>query len=54
MLVCHAALPALKQAGRGTIVNIASGAALRPLEQRARAGQIIHRPPSIRMDCPVM
>jgi hypothetical protein len=34
MLVCHAALPALKQAGSGTIVNIASGAALRPLEQR--------------------
>lgn len=32
MLVCHAALPALKQAGRGTIVKIASGAALRPLE----------------------
>ena len=29
MLVCHAALPALKRAGRGTIVNIASGAALR-------------------------
>ncbi len=34
MLVCRAALPALKQAGRGTIVNIASGAALRPLEHR--------------------
>ena len=34
MLVCAAALPALKSAGRGTIVTIASGAALRPLEQR--------------------
>jgi NAD(P)-dependent dehydrogenase (short-subunit alcohol dehydrogenase family) len=32
--VCHAALPALERAGRGTIVNIASGAALRPLEHR--------------------
>jgi NAD(P)-dependent dehydrogenase (short-subunit alcohol dehydrogenase family) len=34
MLVCHAALPLMKRAGRGTIVNIASGAGLRPLEQR--------------------
>ncbi len=34
MHVCAAALPALKAAGRGTIVTIASGAALRPLEQR--------------------
>jgi NAD(P)-dependent dehydrogenase (short-subunit alcohol dehydrogenase family) len=34
MFVCAAALPALKSAGRGTIVTIASGAALRPLEQR--------------------
>ena len=46
MLVCHAALPAMKQAGRGTIVNIASGAALRPLEQRtaycaAKAGLVM-------------
>jgi NAD(P)-dependent dehydrogenase (short-subunit alcohol dehydrogenase family) len=46
MLVCHAALPALRQAGRGTIVNIASGAALRPLEQRtaycaAKAGLVM-------------
>jgi NAD(P)-dependent dehydrogenase (short-subunit alcohol dehydrogenase family) len=46
MLVCHAALPALKEAGRGTIVNIASGAALRPLEQRtaycaAKAGLVM-------------
>jgi len=46
MLVCHAALPALKRAGRGTIVNIASGAALRPLEQRtaycaAKAGLVM-------------
>jgi NAD(P)-dependent dehydrogenase (short-subunit alcohol dehydrogenase family) len=46
MLVCHAALPAMKQAGRGTIVNIASGAGLRPLEQRtaycaAKAGLIM-------------
>ena len=32
--VCLAALPAMKQAGGGTIVNIASGAALRPLENR--------------------
>jgi NAD(P)-dependent dehydrogenase (short-subunit alcohol dehydrogenase family) len=46
MLVCHAAMPALKHAGRGTIVNIASGAALRPLEQRtaycaAKAGLVM-------------
>lgn len=46
MLVCHAALPALKQAGCGTIVNIASGAALRPLEHRtaycaAKAGLVM-------------
>jgi NAD(P)-dependent dehydrogenase (short-subunit alcohol dehydrogenase family) len=34
MFVYAAALPALKSAGRGTIVTIASGAALRPLEQR--------------------
>ncbi len=32
--VCSAALPELRRAGRGTIVNIASGAALRPLEHR--------------------
>jgi len=46
MLVCQAALPAMKRAGRGTIVNIASGAALRPLEQRtaycaAKAGLVM-------------
>ncbi len=46
MLVCQAALSALKQAGRGTIVNIASGAALRPLEHRtayctAKAGLVM-------------
>jgi NAD(P)-dependent dehydrogenase (short-subunit alcohol dehydrogenase family) len=46
MLVCHAALPALRQAGHGTIVNIASGAALRPLEHRtaycaAKAGLVM-------------
>jgi NAD(P)-dependent dehydrogenase (short-subunit alcohol dehydrogenase family) len=46
MLVCHAALPALREAARGTIVNIASGAALRPLEQRtaycaAKAGLVM-------------
>jgi NAD(P)-dependent dehydrogenase (short-subunit alcohol dehydrogenase family) len=46
VLVCHAALPSLKRAGRGTIVNIASGAALRPLEQRtaycaAKAGLVM-------------
>jgi len=34
MLVCQAALPALKAAGGATIVNIASGAALRPLSER--------------------
>ena len=34
-LVCLAALPALRESGHGTIVNIASGAALRPLENRA-------------------
>jgi len=33
-LVCRAALPALQESGHGTIVNIASGAALRPLENR--------------------
>jgi NAD(P)-dependent dehydrogenase (short-subunit alcohol dehydrogenase family) len=32
--VCRAALPHLRSAGGGTIVNIASAAALRPLEQR--------------------
>lgn len=32
--VCRAALPSLKAAGGGTIVNIASAAALRPLEHR--------------------
>lgn len=32
--VCRAALPELRRAGRGTIVNVASGAALRPLEHR--------------------
>ena len=46
MLVCQAALPLMKRAGRGTIVNIASGAGLRPLEQRtaycaAKAGLIM-------------
>lgn len=44
--VCRAALPALKQAGRGTVVNVASGAALRPLENRtaycaAKAGLVM-------------
>jgi NAD(P)-dependent dehydrogenase (short-subunit alcohol dehydrogenase family) len=44
--VCRAALAALKQAGRGTVVNIASGAALRPLEGRtaycaAKAGLVM-------------
>lgn len=32
--VCAAALPELRRAGSATIVNIASGAALRPLENR--------------------
>jgi NAD(P)-dependent dehydrogenase (short-subunit alcohol dehydrogenase family) len=46
VLVCHAALPAMRQAGRGSIVNIASGAALRPLEHRtaywaAKAGLVM-------------
>ena len=46
MLVCHAAVPAMKRAGRGTIVNIASGAGLRPLEHRtaycsAKAGLVM-------------
>jgi NAD(P)-dependent dehydrogenase (short-subunit alcohol dehydrogenase family) len=45
-LVCQAALPALKAAGSGTIVNIASAAALRPLGQRtaycaAKAGLVM-------------
>jgi NAD(P)-dependent dehydrogenase (short-subunit alcohol dehydrogenase family) len=44
--ICRAALPALKAAGRGTVVNIASGAALRPLENRtaycaAKAGLVM-------------
>jgi NAD(P)-dependent dehydrogenase (short-subunit alcohol dehydrogenase family) len=34
MLVCRAALPALRAAGSGTIVTVASGAALRPLPER--------------------
>ncbi len=34
VLVCGAALPALRAAGSGVIINIASGAGLRPLEQR--------------------
>ena len=46
MLVCHAAVPAMKAAARGTIVNIASGAGLRPLEHRtayctAKAGLVM-------------
>lgn len=45
-IVCHAAMPALRRAKRGTIVNIASGAALRPLENRtaycsAKAGLVM-------------
>lgn len=45
-LVCAAALPELRRAGSGTIVNIASGAALRPLEKRtaycaAKAGLVM-------------
>lgn len=44
--VCSAALPHLRAAGGGTIVNIASGAALRPLEHRtaycsAKAGLVM-------------
>jgi NAD(P)-dependent dehydrogenase (short-subunit alcohol dehydrogenase family) len=44
--VCSAALSALKAAGRGTIVNIASGAALRPIPNRtgycsAKAGLVM-------------
>lgn len=46
MLVCRAALPAMKEAGRGTIVAVASGAALRPLPNRtaycaAKAGVVM-------------
>ena len=46
MLVCRAALPAMKAAGRGTIVAVASGAALRPLPNRtaycaAKAGVVM-------------
>ena len=46
MFVCAAALPALKASGRGTIVMIASAAALRPLEKRtaycaAKAGLVM-------------
>jgi len=46
MLVCQAALPAMKAAGRGTIVAVASGAALRPLPNRtaycaAKAGVVM-------------
>jgi NAD(P)-dependent dehydrogenase (short-subunit alcohol dehydrogenase family) len=46
MLMCQAALSALTHAGGGTIVNIASGAALRPLEHRtaycaAKAGLVM-------------
>lgn len=32
--VCRAAVPAIRGAGGGTIVNVASGAGLRPLEKR--------------------
>jgi len=44
--VCKAALPFLKEAGESTIVHIASGAALRPLEARtaycaAKAGLVM-------------
>lgn len=46
MLVCRAALPALRAAGHGTIVAVASGAALRPLPNRtaycaAKAGVVM-------------
>jgi len=46
MMVCRAALEALARSGHGTIVNIASGAALRPLEHRtaycaAKAGLVM-------------
>jgi NAD(P)-dependent dehydrogenase (short-subunit alcohol dehydrogenase family) len=46
MLVCRAALEWLSSSGRATIVNIASGAALRPLEHRtaycaAKAGLVM-------------
>lgn len=46
MLVTQAALPALSEAGRGTVVAIASGAALRPLPNRtaycaAKAGVVM-------------
>lgn len=46
MLVCRAALPAMKAAGCGTIIAVASGAALRPLPNRtaycaAKAGVVM-------------
>lgn len=46
MHVCKAALPALQAQGRGTIVNVASGAGLRPLANRtaycaAKAGLVM-------------
>jgi NAD(P)-dependent dehydrogenase (short-subunit alcohol dehydrogenase family) len=34
-VVCQAALAALRKAGKGSIVNIASGAGLRPLDKRS-------------------
>lgn len=45
-LVCRAALPALRAAGGGTIVSVASGAGLRPLPERtaycaAKAGLVM-------------
>ena len=44
--LCYATVPYLRRAGRGTIVQIASGAALRPLPARsaycaAKAGQVM-------------
>ena len=46
MLVCRAALPAMRECGGGTILAIASGAALRPLPHRtaycaAKAGLVM-------------
>src|SRR5690606_16214450 len=35
MKVCRAAVPHLRQAGGGTIVNVSSGAGLSPLRQRS-------------------
>lgn len=53
-IVCHAALPALRAAGKATIVNIASGAGLQPRKDRsaycASKGGLVLFTKSIAMD----